>query len=113
MYQSAMVTRVSPVPHKQYVLKDLMFVAVVDACAAEEADCIGDADRVEVGSRRVAEGGAQDVADFVAGGGRVVDCGEGEAKESAVGSDDLMVRGARGHVLLGRCTGGSRCGREA
>ena len=53
-----MVTVVPPVPHKQYILEDLVFVAVVCACAPEEADGVGDADGVEVRDGRVAEGGA-------------------------------------------------------
>ena len=93
---------VPPVPDKQDVLQDLVLVAVVLLRALEEADCVGDTRGVEVVGGGVAEGGAQDVPDFVAGGGGVVDCFEGEAEERAVGLDDLGLCWAGTHLLTTR-----------
>ena len=74
-----------------------MFVPVVELRAMEEADCVGDADGVEVVGGRVAEGVADDFAELVARGGGVVDGLEGVAVEVAVGGEDVSVVSDGGH----------------
>ncbi len=92
------MARIPPMPYKQYVLEDLVLVAVVLLCAAKETDGVGYPDGVEVRLDTGTEGTAEDVTDFVAARGGVVDCREGEAEEGTVGGDDLMVGCARGHL---------------